>query len=715
VEPASRNNIGQATPPPGRTTLGRERTRAWLYPLLATLVVAAIGAWAYRALEDSLQTHVREELQTILDADVEGLRIWMDLHLAAAKRLASDPRIRALALQLRALEREGKPLKDSAAQITLREHVKASLDGYGCKGFAVVDENGRILGSDLDAALGRSAQRSSGEFINRILAGEALLTPPHRLKEAIPGVREDARHPEMFAAAPLKDAEGIVWGGVGFGIHPDEFTRILSVGRMGRSGETYAFDRQGVLISNSRFDDQLVEIGLLPDGEPSILNVEIRDPGGNLLEGYEPDRPRAGQPLTRMVAAAVSGEQGADVDGYRGYRGVEVVGAWTWLPEYGFGVATEVESAEAYEELSVVRFAFKLLLGLLLLSAAVMFIFSRRIYRLRHQVSEAKQLGQYTLVEKIGAGAMGTVYRARHAMLRRPTAVKLLAPDDVTEETLGRFEREVQLTAGLTHPNTVAVYDFGRSPEGVFYYAMEYLDGIDLERLVADQGPLPPGLVVHLLRQACGSLAEAHGIGLIHRDIKPANLMVCARGGMPDMVKVLDFGLVKDARQAGQPELSMVGQIVGTPHYLSPEALRDAAAIDARADLYALGAVGYYLLCGKTVFAGGSVPEIINHHLATSPEPPSQRLGRAVPAQLEAIVLRCLEKEPDDRFAGAEELLQALDGLGDVERWTAESAANWWGGRPRPDPKAPEDLEATLGERERLSQALKIDFKQRGG
>jgi hypothetical protein len=715
VEPASRKRIGLATPPPGRSTLGRQRTRAWLYPLLATLVVATVGGWAYHALEDSLQRHVREELQTILDADVEALKIWMDFHLGTAKRLAADPQIRDVALQLRALEREGRPVAGSAALADLRQRVAAALDGYPCRHFAIVNGSGRILACDQDAALGRSAQPSSAGFIIRILAGEALLTPPYRIEKPIPGLGDDTRRFDMFAAAPLTDAEGKVWGGIGFGIPPDEFTRILGVGRMGRSGETYAFDRQGVLISNSRFDEQLRKVGLLADGEPSILNVAIRDPGGNLLEGHRPDRPRAGQPLTRMAAAAVSGEPGVDVDGYRGYRGVEVVGAWTWLEEHGFGVATEVESAEAYEELSVVRLAFKLLLVLLLLSAAAMFLYSRRVYRLHHQMSEAKQLGQYTLEEKIGEGAMGAVYRARHAMLRRPTAVKLLAPDDVTEETLGRFEREVQLTAQLTHPNTVAVYDYGRSPEGVFYYAMEYLDGIDLDRLVAEQGPLPPALVVHLLQQVCGSLAEAHGIGLIHRDIKPANLMVCARGGMPDMVKVLDFGLVKDVRQAGQPELSLIGQIVGTPHYISPEALRDPAGIDARADLYAVGAVGYYLLCGQTVFAGGSVAEIINHHLNTPPDPPSQRLGRALPAQLEGIIVRCLEKDPGARFAGADDLLAAFEALGDVERWTAASAADWWGLRTgAPPQKQPEDLEATLGERERLSQALRIDFRHRG-
>jgi serine/threonine protein kinase len=716
VEPASRRNIGQATAPPGRTTLGRKRTRAWLYPLLATLVVAAVGAWAYHALEDSLRTDMREELQTILDADVKALKIWMHFHLATVRTLAADPQVKDLTEELRALDRAGKPLRDSAPLVALRTRVTALLEQHGCRRFAVLDENGRILASDDDAALGQSAQRTSGEFVNRILRGEALLTPPHLLEKPRPGADANGRHPDMFAAAPLKDAEGKVVGAVGFGIQPEEFTSILSVGRMGRSGETYAFNRQGLLISQSRFEDRLREVGLVPEGEPSLLNLEIRDPGGDLMKGHQPDRPRAGQPLTRMVAAAVSEGAGVDVDGYRGYRGVEVVGAWTWLPEHDFGVATEVESAEAYEELAVVRIAFKLLMALLVLSAAVMFLYSRRIYRLSRQVSEAKQLGQYTLEEKIGAGAMGTVYRASHAMLRRPTAIKLLAPDDVTEETLGRFEREVQLTAQLTHPNTVAVYDYGRTPDGIFYYAMEYLDGIDLERLVAEQGPLPPALVVHLLRQVCGSLAEAHKVGLIHRDIKPANLMVCARIGMPDMVKVLDFGLAKDVQQVDQPELSLVGQIVGTPHYISPEALRDSAAIDARADLYAVGAVGYWLLCGKTVFTGGSVPEIINHHLATAPEPPSKRLRRALPAQLEALVMRCLEKEPDDRFADAEQVLAALNALEDVEPWTADVSESWWSGRPLPDRKGQEDdMEATLGDRERLSEALRIDFKHRGG
>jgi eukaryotic-like serine/threonine-protein kinase len=176
----------------------------------------------------------------------------------------------------------------------------------------------------------------------------------------------------------------------------------------------------------------------------------------------------------------------------------------------------------------------------------------------------AAQLGQYTLVEKIGEGGMGAVYRARHALLQRPTAIKLLLPERTNELDLARFEREVQLTSQLTHPNTIAIYDFGRTPDKVFYYAMEYIDGISLEQLVDEDGPQPPARVIHMLVQACGALAEAHGVGLIHRDVKPANLLLCARGGAHDVIKVVDFGLIKDTRPHSGPAVTIADTIAGT-------------------------------------------------------------------------------------------------------------------------------------------------------
>jgi serine/threonine-protein kinase len=301
---------------------------------------------------------------------------------------------------------------------------------------------------------------------------------------------------------------------------------------------------------------------------------------------------------------------------------------------------------------------------------------SRAIFGLRQQVREASQLGQYTLLEKIGEGGMGAVYRASHAMLRRPTAIKLLLPEKAGTNQIERFEREVQLTGRLTHPNTISVFDYGRTPDGVFYYAMEYLEGLNLQDLVRFDGPQPPGRVVHILRQVAGSLAEAHGIGLIHRDIKPANvILVAERGGAPDVVKVVDFGLVKDLHQNAQLTQD---QLVGTPHFLSPEAIRSPEDVEARSDLYSLGCVAYFLLTGQTVFEGRTLVEVATHLLNTRPIPPSRRLGGPVPETLSALILSCLEKEPDRRPRSAEAFLAALDACRDVPPWTGEHARAWW-------------------------------------
>jgi serine/threonine-protein kinase len=297
------------------------------------------------------------------------------------------------------------------------------------------------------------------------------------------------------------------------------------------------------------------------------------------------------------------------------------------------------------------------------------------IYGLRRQVSAAQQLGQYVLVEKIGEGGMGEVYLSRHLMLRRPTAVKLLLPDRVGRESLERFEREVVHTSQLTHPNTVAVFDYGRSPDGVFYYAMEYLGGgIDLENLVRKHGPQPSSRVAAILAQACGALYEAHTRGIIHRDIKPANMILCERGGMPDVVKVVDYGLVKDFTADTGASTQVV---VGTPDYIAPEAFTDPANLSPAVDLYAIGCVGYYLLTGKKLFTGKTAMDICIQHVTKSPTPPSEVAAIHIDPTLEAIIMGCLEKSPSARPANAAELRRELLTV-DMKEWPDAEARAWW-------------------------------------
>jgi len=310
------------------------------------------------------------------------------------------------------------------------------------------------------------------------------------------------------------------------------------------------------------------------------------------------------------------------------------------------------------------------------LTLIVASVCSHVIFGLRRRASEAFQLGQYQLVRKIGAGGMGVVYEAKHALLRRPTVIKLLAHDRGDEAHLSRFEREVQMTSMLTHPNTIAIYDYGRTPEGVFYYAMEYLDGPNLQELVDEFGPLPARRVIHLLWQLCGALAEAHDAGMIHRDIKPANIILTNQPGAHDLPKLLDFGLVKDVSEDHARSLTQGNMIIGTPRYLSPEMIR-GDDVDARSDLYSLGVVAYYLLTGVPVFEGKTAIVVCSEHLTTAPAPPSERVT-GVPKDLEQTILQCLEKDPANRPADALTIRRNLEVCEDAGSWAAEDAQSWW-------------------------------------
>jgi eukaryotic-like serine/threonine-protein kinase len=314
----------------------------------------------------------------------------------------------------------------------------------------------------------------------------------------------------------------------------------------------------------------------------------------------------------------------------------------------------------------------------LVTNTAVATTTSSIIYGLRRQVRKAMELGQYTLLEKLGEGGMGQVFRARHAMLRRPTAVKLLHAE--TDQDLARFEREVQLTAQLTHPNTITVFDYGKTPDGVFYYAMELLDGADLQKIVDQSGPMPAARVVHVLAQVADALAEAHAIGLIHRDIKPANIILCSRGTLHDVAKVVDFGLVKSTKNDADVAVSAANTVLGTPLYMAPESIRTPDDVDARTDVYALGAVGYFLLTGTPVFVGTSLVAIFSDHLHAPPIPPSKRLGESIDADLEALVLACLAKSPADRPASALVLRDRLRACAAAGKWSEADAAKAWKG-----------------------------------
>jgi hypothetical protein len=319
----------------------------------------------------------------------------------------------------------------------------------------------------------------------------------------------------------------------------------------------------------------------------------------------------------------------------------------------------------------------------LLLGVAV--VISHVVTRLGRQVAKERELGSYRLGELLGRGGMGEVYRATHRMLARPAAIKLIHPEMLqagdrksASLALARFRREAEAAAQLRSPHTVELYDFGETEDGTLYFVMELLEGLDLETLVRREGPLPQERVIHILRQVCESLEEAHVSGLIHRDIKPANIHVGRVGLRHDFAKVLDFGLVKSVSPTadGDSMATAAGLTPGTPAYMAPE-LALGEAVDGRADLYALGCVAYYLLTGQLVFEASSGFQMIAKHIQDTPAPPSQRTELPVAAELDRVVLACLAKQPDDRPQSAAELDRMLAEI-DVAPWGEEEATRWW-------------------------------------
>lgn len=377
--------------------------------------------------------------------------------------------------------------------------------------------------------------------------------------------------------------------------------------------------------------------------------------------------------LPEVLQAMVAGESGVGRYQWSGPNRTRTrLIAYTPVPERSLSVAYSADRAAVLaltQELHTRQaWWLALFLGALFVISSVLIL--RAVRRYRQRLEAISRLGPYSLGEQLGEGGMGVVYKANHALLRRPTAIKLIHAELSTSSMLQRFEREVQMTARLTHPNTVTVFDYGKTDAGVFYYAMELVDGPTLRQVVDKKGALPQARVVHLMRQVAGALGEAHEAGLIHRDIKPSNIMLCKRGGIFDVAKVLDFGLVREVGEIG-------GQVAGTPAYMAPETFISAANVGERSDVYALGVVAYYLVTGKQVFDGTTTTELATQHTLELPTPPGDQISQgSINTKLEALILRCLAKDPDHRPANGRALLAELESI-PIE-WSQSDAKALW-------------------------------------
>ena len=671
------------------------------------LVLILVAVWTYTAVSRSLRDIRETGLSTLLNTQATAIHVWVEEKKRFAERWSSDPvigsHVERIVVAANAKGDPGSYCKSADAR-ELEIALQPSYKPEESVAFHVITPAGRIVASSAGGTCGRDI--AGEEFfasIAPVFKGVSRFVRPYAGAKAMPRwTEQSASRPIIWIEVPIRARDGSVIASIGFGKYAsDHFSNLLGVSRPGTTGEAYAFDEQPVLLSESRFRDALAAAG---SDAGMAMEQPVRDPGGDLLAGFRPTSGREQLP-TQIAAAAIASRSaslseprsGVLLAPYRNYRGATVVGAWTWLPEYDFGLALEMDAEEAYQPLKHVLIAFAVLFAAVLLFAILFGISSWSVLKLR--LREVKRLGQYTLDRQIGEGGISRVYLARHTHLKRPAAVKVLKMHLATDELIARFEREAQLCSQLTHPNTIEIFDYGRTRAGVSYYAMEYLNGATLADIVEHTGAMPVGRAIHVLRHVCGSLGEAHEKGLIHRDIKPQIIMLCTQGGAFDVVKVVDFGLVKNLHadpagaasmhaNAGQQivatsgetarDLTQYARVLGTPLYMAPERLRNPADVDARADIYAVAAVGFYLLCGRPIFENVADQALIEKVMREPVPGVRDVAGNPVPESLADLIAHCLQKDRALRPDSVSEFVSVLDVLGHAWPWTEYDARKWW-------------------------------------
>lgn len=700
------------------------RQRPWQI-VATTLAVLALTTWIYLGVRAALVELAASNLRSLLDAQVAALDTWIHEKQVNVARWGEDARVRAAAQRLTSAKDAAAIRRGcrSADRANFLAAIEALRGGDVAIAVNLIDREGRLVATRFDAYCGRAISEPGRAALSAAFKGgvsfaapvseqERLGAPvvsaePAAVRSAGPDVdphgepnvapsaaeRRGIERPAVWFSAPVRDEHGEIVAVLNIAKPAeDRFSQLLAVVRLGDTGEAYAFDARGRMLSHSRYRSDLEDAGKLRTDQSEILSLRLDDPEA---EG-------ATKPLTDLIGAALARrisryddtgavlvpatDHGEDMTAYSNYAGQQVVGAWRWLPQYSFGVAIEIAAAEVYAPLRRMQLVFGSMLAAVSVASLFLLVALGRIVRLRRErdtlLRSSGQAGNYELFDEIGAGGGARVYRAQHRLLKRPTAVKIIHLHRSSDELLARFDREVRLASQLMHPNTIEIFDFGRTPEGLPYYAMELLDGLTLEQMVARGGAFPAARVVHVLRAIAGALSEAHQRGLVHRDVTPANIMLCAKGGEYDVPKLLDFGLIKDTRTPHTRELTRAVLVLGTPPYLAPERFEKPESADQRSDLYALGAVGYVMLAGRPPFEATTDLSLAYHVVHTPPPPIDQAAKFEVPSALAQLVMQCLAKRPEDRPQSAADVATVLDRLSAESPWPQRAARAWWEAHP---------------------------------
>ncbi|MCC7080061.1 MAG: serine/threonine protein kinase [Burkholderiales bacterium] len=705
VRPGVRSNEAAGEPDVTIVEFAQSQARRTTLVVLGVLIIIAVALATYLGVKESLRQMHGVNLQSRLDAELRTLDVWVAQRSNVVERWAQDPQVRALVQALVAHDvTAGGSAAGACAHPAATELVALLQPALAVRRFDtfdVIDRGGLIIAShELSRCGKRVSTRKFLASLERSFSGKTSFVRPFTEADRLPGsagaASDEAR---VWFGAPVHGTGAHVIAVLGFAEPARaEFATLMRAAGAGESDEIYLFDASGLMLSESRHGRPRSAPGKGDTAGSTMLRMQVRDPGVGGAGASLSHAERSAQPLTRLAAVAIANQESGEparqrgglLDPYRNYLGAEVVGAWRWLPQYDFGAALELDSKEAYAPVKFLERAFAFVLAL---SAAAMvgIVFSlRATLRLRRGLGSVRRLGRYRLIREIGEGGMASIYLGRHALLKRPIAIKILKRALATDEMIARFEREVQAASQLRHPNAIEIYDYGRTRGGDFYYVMEYLDGITLSALVARDGALPAARAVHLLRQVCAALKEAHAQGVVHRDIKPENIMACVRGGEYDAVKILDFGLVKSMRDEVSRDVTGSIKVLGTPAYMAPERFGSHAEIDERADIYSVGAVGYLLIAGRRIFHDASGEDLQMRIVHSPVTPPSVLSAVPLPHELEAVLLHCLSKRPEERPASIAQVMVVFDRLALEQPWSQTEAERWWAGYRRDSQAKPQ-------------------------
>ena len=668
--------------------------------LIVFLLIIFIGAFLIRhQYRIKLMEIERQEQMAMLKIHAKSLEQWIDINEELIGEIAADPQIIKITSQLDQIVLQDptyEGIKDSVTSENTYQIVNSIRKKYNLESLSILNKRDprfmSITGENLkdfnavapDVHLGTKGYEYFTSFQDK---KEFLFIPPTHDTERFKRMPSELIPSTLctFVQPVWKDSEFI--GLIAFDSNVNgEFSSILNLSHHNETAETYAFNTDGRMLSRSRFEKDLQKTFLLDNDTlmESSFNIILLDPEANIYEIEQQKVPQIDQSFTKIVSQALFHINkkdkiftGSISRPYNDYRGIKVIGTWLWFPEYNFGLINEIDESEAHLALRYFDGAFYLFLVLLLGLTILLYKSNVRLASFGKKMKDFQKLGQYHLQQKLGEGGFGEVFKAEHSFLKTPVAIKLLKKEFIGTDMLDRFQKEVKVTASLSNPNTVRVFDYGTSQDGQFYYVMEYLNGITLDKIVEQAAEMPVGRVIHILLQISYSLAEAHQMGLVHRDVKPMNIMICNQGGLYDTIKLLDFGLVKniDSSQTQQTQINRIG---GTPMFMAPERLRDPYNANHKVDIYAIGAVGLYMLSGQFLL------ELISQKMLSGQTTLQGNIRQQlierndVPQELKTLLETCISFSVEKRPDTTEIMIDTLEKLKERFPWSRQQAKDWW-------------------------------------